>query len=181
MTRAELNASIDAIFDDNRPDNSLAPAMEGAELKKVADYVDQEVEANSGGMQVVKTEKTTITSAQILNWHNVPIKIITGETGKIKTLLSYIMTYTYGTTTYTLTGTGRLSILYGSYGEVGFIQQPFVGVDYSNKWHYFNLSSMGEISYYSGEEDINVQLSSGNYNAGDGGIVIYATYVETTL
>jgi len=40
MTRSELNTSIDTIFDDNRPDDSLTPSMEGTELKKVADYAE---------------------------------------------------------------------------------------------------------------------------------------------
>jgi hypothetical protein len=49
MTRAELNTSIDTVFDDNRAVDSLTPSMEGTELKKVADYVDQEIAAVSIG------------------------------------------------------------------------------------------------------------------------------------
>lgn len=42
MDRAALDASIDTVFDDARADNSLTPSMEGTEIKKVADYVDQQ-------------------------------------------------------------------------------------------------------------------------------------------
>lgn len=42
MTRSELNADIDEVYDDNRADESLAPSAAGAKLKQVADYVEQE-------------------------------------------------------------------------------------------------------------------------------------------
>jgi hypothetical protein len=51
MTRPQLNTSIDTVFDDNRADDSLTPLMAGSELKKVADYVDQEV----AGVNPIKT------------------------------------------------------------------------------------------------------------------------------
>jgi hypothetical protein len=178
MTRAELNTSIDTVFDDNRAVDSLTPSMEGTELKKVADYVDQQVGTSSSA---TKVQKTTITSVQILDWHNTPVKIINGESGKIKVLLSYIMAYNFGSVAYTLTGTGRLSILYGTYGEITYLNQPFTGLTYSQKNQYFNFNTMPAMNGYTGEEDVNVKLSTGNYNDGDGGLVIYATYIETTL
>jgi len=49
MTRQQLNDSIDAVFDDNIPDNSLTPSMEGTELKKIADYVDQQAPIGTEG------------------------------------------------------------------------------------------------------------------------------------
>lgn len=43
MTKAQLYAAIDLIFDDNAEDNSIKPSDEGAKLKQVVDYVDQQV------------------------------------------------------------------------------------------------------------------------------------------
>lgn len=45
MTRAELNESIDTTFTSTRADESLTPENEGAVLKEIADYVDQEISA----------------------------------------------------------------------------------------------------------------------------------------
>lgn len=41
MIRDALNTSIDTVYNDARPDLSLTPSMQGAELKKVADYAEQ--------------------------------------------------------------------------------------------------------------------------------------------
>lgn len=64
MNRAELNTSIDIIYDDARPDDSLIPSMAGAKLKEVADYVDQEaskkVDKTSGERLMSALEITKI-------------------------------------------------------------------------------------------------------------------------
>ena len=177
-TNIEIKAAIDTDITNKTLPSSVTNTNVGARIKDIVDYVDQET---VNIQPRIKTQKTIITSSQILNWQTIPVKIVNGEAGKIKHLLSYIVSYTYGTTAYTLTGSGTLGLKYGSYSIGLNINQPFVNTTSSQKFQYYFLSNMPNISFYSGEEDINVQLTSGNYNAGDGTLTIYATYIETIL
>lgn len=131
--------------------------------------------------QILKTQKTIINSSQILNLHNTIVPIVTGEAGKIKTILSYVIVYEYGNTAYTQTGSGILGFHYGNYGSIGYITPAFVNYGSSSKWQYYNLNGMGNMQYYTGEETIGLKLTSGNYNGGDGSVTFYANYIETIL
>jgi hypothetical protein len=138
------------------------------------------VDANASGASIIKMEKTIIYSSEILDLHNTKIKIITGEAGKIKYLNSYVIDYEFGSVVYTKTGSGNLALYYGSYGQIGNIQNPFVGATESRKYQ-FNHFPQLDMQYFSGQENINIGLASGTYNDGDGNITIYAVYTEITL
>jgi hypothetical protein len=149
--------------------------INGSTILGIGDLV-----VGGGGTQVIKMQKTLIFSSEILDLHTTKIKIITGEAGKIKYLSSYIIDYDFGTVAYTKTGTGNLALYYGSYGQIGTIFQPFVGATASRKYQYIHYAQL-DMQFFSGEEDINIGLSSGTYNDGDGNITIYAVYTEVTL
>ena len=59
MTRSALNTSIDTVYDNARPDLSLTPSMQGAELKKVADYAE---ELSQIASQITITTAVSITT-----------------------------------------------------------------------------------------------------------------------
>jgi len=82
MTRPELNTSIDTVFSDSIADASLTPSMEGIQLKKVADYTDQEVAviSSSLGNKVDKvTGKSLILDTEITRLSTVTTVDVSGK------------------------------------------------------------------------------------------------------
>lgn len=61
MTRQDLNTSIDAVFNDNIPDQSLMPSAEGTQLKLIADYIDQQISAIPISVKTSGTVTLTVT------------------------------------------------------------------------------------------------------------------------
>lgn len=55
VSRSQLNAQIDSVFNDNIPDQSLKPSAEGTQLKSMLDYVDQFAVYTSGSVTLSTT------------------------------------------------------------------------------------------------------------------------------
>lgn len=172
MTRLELNNSIDTVFDDNRADDSLAPSMEGAELKKVADYAEQLIK--------IKTVKTTITEAQILQLFTTPITILDStETGKIKYPTNVYIRRNAGTA-YTL-ATASFSVINDFNAVMSGDLNPN---PLTNDPVGFFQSEINVVQNLSGGERNNLyklKANTGNPTGGAGDIDVYVTYVEITL
>ncbi|MBC7845576.1 MAG: hypothetical protein H7Y10_03690 [Flavobacterium sp.] len=85
MDRAALDTAIDTVFDDTIADYSLDPSEEGAVLKTLADYTDQEVRT--------KIVKKTITHAQLLALMTTPIELIPAVAGKAYLPMHFLLKY----------------------------------------------------------------------------------------
>lgn len=172
MTRAELNTSIDTVFDDARADNSLTPSLEGTELKKLADYTDQEVKT--------KIVKTTITTAQVLDLFTTPITILDStETGKVKYPTNVYIKRQAGTS-YTLSSSS-FSVLNdfstAMSGNLNPSPMSSAGIGYFQ-------SEINVVQNYSGGDKNNLyklKANTGNPTGGTGDLDVYVTYVEITL
>jgi len=187
MTRPELDNSINTVFDDNRPNESLNPSLAGAELKKVADYVDQEnnkkVDKVDGKSLILNTEIArllTITAIFTTALKTVYDNAVTWISTNGANVLTHINNLSTNITT-----DGTSDVKYPSvkavktYVDANTIDTAFVAKTYT---------STMSIPYDTDSPNIEITLS-GNLNLtvtgtsnGDFGIVnIYSSASETII
>jgi hypothetical protein len=179
MTNTQLKTQVDADITNKTSAKSISPLNVGKNIKDLVDYVDQEIESNSGDTQIIKNIKVTLTPFEVSNLFTNPVKVINRVSGKsIKPIQMTVLSNNL-TAGYSPNG-GQLILKYedlptaildcntglGSFGDTECS-------DTAN-----SLSAGGYSSLF---KHVFVKLASANPVGGDGGLILYITYVEITL
>jgi hypothetical protein len=147
-------------------------------VKAVKTYVD----ANSGGVQVTKVQKTTITSAQILNLFTTPITVLNAFTTNLKYPINIYIRRNIGNG-YTLANNMFSIVDEANVVVENSIDASFLAFNYSSSTGFTQKSLSINVS--SGSEDrryiYKLKANVGNPTGGTGDIDVYVTYIEITL
>lgn len=171
MTNTQVKTQIDTDITNKTSVKSISPLNVGSNIKKVIDYIDQEVK--------IKILKITITESQILQLFTTPITILDStEAGKVKYPTNVYIKRNTGTA-YTL-ATTSFSVI----NDLNTVMSGNLNPNpLANTDGYFqseinvvqNLSGGYSNAFYK------LRANSGNPTGGTGDIDVYVTYVEITL
>jgi len=174
MTSSQLKTQIDTDITNKVSSNTITPTNVGLNTKAIVDYVDQE--------KNIKTVKTTITEAQILQLFTTPIVILTSTTSGIaKIPLNIIIKRTVAGTNYT-TAANQFSLLSNNNSTytISLSNSILTGafpVSYVN----FSANANTQIATSLDAETYKLGAYTSNPTGGTGGIDVYVTYMEITL
>mgnify|MGYP000884514548 CR=1 FL=1 len=143
-------------------------------VKAVKDYVD----ANAGGISVVKNIKVSLTSPQILNLFSTPLTIIPAVTGKVLIIANIFQKYTHISSPYT-SNTWRIGYNSQSFGFVGF-SPVITSADNAEGFNPVSPSSSTSGLTFIGLPLV-LGCQSANPSGGDGTLDLYITYYEITI
>lgn len=171
MTRAELNTDIDTNITNVVTEDGITPAILGAELKVIADYVDQFV--------VEKTIKITLSSAEILALFTTPKELVPAVSGKLLIPRFLHQKYTHVTTPYTGGATWRIGL--GSINTAFAVVSASIGsADNAQAINAFSQAwSTSGTSY----EELNIIIGAtgSNPTGGDGTMELFLNYLEIDI
>jgi len=171
-----LKAQIDTEITNETVDFAITPSEVGGRMKDSIDYTTEQIALVA---PVLKTEKTTITSAQILALFDTPITVLDNTTsGILKAPINIYIKRTAGTA-YTLanpflllvndfsTNVATMSSALLSNSTDGFIN-AIAGTTQTS-------SAATKSDYYK------IKVNTSNPTGGTGDIDVYVTYAEITL
>jgi hypothetical protein len=178
MTREELNSFVDTNVTNKTVAQSLTPVDEGEAIKKVADYVDEQLAEFEGiTAPILKTIKVSLTSAEILDLYTTPKVIIPAEEGKIFVPAFLFQKYTHVTTAYTTSGLFRLIMSPYTYANFTPI---ITSNDNAQAMNTFGMGWASSGVDYTGL-GLQLQALTANPTGGNGTLELYITYYEITL
>jgi len=172
MTRADVNTDISTKITSKTAAGSLTNTDDGANRVLMLDYVDQQV--------ITKSVKLTLTAMQVQSLFTTPIKIIEGVAGKSIYPLQMVSLVNNLVVGYSPSG-GQLALRHESSSTNLIVSNTTLGSFGDGEGYGLSSSSITRGGFSSDGEDIFVRLTSADPVGGDGGMVIYVNYFETTL
>lgn len=131
------------------------------------------------GLQVYKTVKVTLSSAEILDLFTTPVELVPAVTGKLLVPQFLFQKYNHVSSPYTTSGTFRIglgtpNVGFGAFGAV--ITSP----DNAQGLNNFSYAQSVAASSYE-ELPVVIGATTANPTGGDGNLELYLTYLEITL
>lgn len=130
-------------------------------------------------LQVYKTVKVTLSSAQILDLFTTPIELVPAVTGKLLVPQFFFQKYNHVSSAYTISGLFRIGLGTPNFG-FGAFTPVIIGLD--------NAQGLNNISYAQSTSGLEFQgkaivvgATSANPTGGDGNLELHLTYLEITL
>ncbi len=172
ITRQDVNEDITAKITGKTIAKSITPTEDGANRVLMMDYVDQEIK--------LKTIKTTITEAQILQLFTTPITVLDSSNPLTIKLPLNIWIQRKPGTAYTLAVASFLLINDLGGSVTGNLNPNPLG---SNDIGFFTSAYTISQNYAGADRNVLYKLkaSTGNPTGGTGDLDVYVTYIEITL
>ena len=176
ITREQLDTFIDTNVTNKTAVNSLTPENEGDSMKKIADYVDEQILSITS---VQKTVKITLSSAEILSIFTTPVELVPAVTGKVIIPQFLHQRYTHVSTAYTTSGQFRIGLGTPNFAGVLF-SATVTSADNAQGLNNLNYNTATSGLVYE-NLPIVVGATTANPTGGDGTLDIYLTYLEITI
>ena len=176
ITREQLDTFIDTNVTNKTAVNSLTPENEGDSMKKIADYVDEQILSITSAQ---KTVKITLSSAEILSIFTSPKELVPAVSGKLLVPVFLHQRYIHDSSAYTGGATWRIGL--GAINTAFSVVTAVIGsADDSQAIQSFtqNFSTSG--TSYDGLNII-IGATSADPTGGDGTLELYLTYLEITI
>lgn len=178
-TAAQIKSSIDTNITNKTLPGTIDNTLVGADIKSVVDYVDQEI--SNLPVELTKTIKTTITSAQILDIFSNPIIIAPSVVGKIIIPTNIVIVINFNTTQYSDVG-GSWKIRFGSTSTaistaINYLGSAIYDQEVIQTLFYSSFTTSSSLI----NSPILLTTTGNNPIGGDSGIDVYLTYTEITI